>query len=135
MASEQEERREELRRECSQEWDRFIHLSSDETDERLGPLSSDERLCFIGVYFIFRLVTGRDRPASRLDHLTELKLYSACRRGDVGTVRRLLGKWRRLLGDGIFDNDDHQMYRQIEEERIRSFKNKGRSTHRSWKTI
>ena len=114
------ERREELRRECSQEWDRFIHLSSDEADERLGPLSSDERLCFIGVYFILRLVTGRDRPASRLDHLTELKLYSACRRGDVGTVRRLLGKWRRLLGDGIFDNDNREMYRQIEEERIRS---------------
>ena len=113
-------KREELRRECSQEWDRFIHLSSDETDERLGPLSADERLCFIGVYFIFRLVTGRDRPASRLDHLTELKLYSACRRGDIGTVQRLLGKWRRLLGDGIFDNDGHQMYRQIEEERIRS---------------
>ena len=113
-------KREELRRECSEEWDRFIHLSSDETDERLGPLSPDEKLCFIGVYFIFRLVTGRDRPASRLDHLTELKLYSACRRGDVGTVQRLLGKWRRLLGDGIFDNYGHQMYRQIEEERIRS---------------
>ena len=87
------------------EWDRFLHLSS---DERLK----------LDLDYVFRHVTGHYRPSSRLDHLAELELYSACRRGDVGTVRRLLGKWRRLLGDGIFDNDDRKIFQY--DSRMRS---------------
>ena len=87
------------------EWDRFLHLSS---DERLK----------LDIDYVLRHVTGHYRPSSRLDHLAELELYSACRRGDVGTVRRLLGKWRRLLGDGIFDNDDRKIFQY--DSRMRS---------------
>ena len=102
MASEFEAEREELR---SQEWDRFLHLSSGERRR-------------LDIDYVFRHVTGHYRPSSRLDHLAELELYSACRRGDVGTVRRLLGKWRRLVGPGIFDNDDRKIY--LYDDRMRS---------------